>query len=456
MKTYAEQITAYDARRSAAVGAMKSIMDKSAEAGETLDAAEQEEYDGHEKDIEAIDGQLKRLKSLDKLNAETAKVVNGGNDDDAGRSRQVGTQVQVKGDNVPKGIRYVRFLGAKYLAYKHQLNAADVARARWPDTPEVEIALRAAVAAGTTSDTTNAGPLVVQQNIASEFAQLLVPATIIGRIPGLRAVPFNIKVPRATQNPTGYWVGEGKIKPLSAMAFDSVTLGIAKVAGIVPITEELLRFSSPAAEGIILDGLRDALAYRTDRDFLDPSKAADDISPASITNGVTAITPTGSTADAFRDDLGSMLANYMAANQNVGGLVLVTTSTMAMRLSLMRNTLGNKEFPDITINGGFLEGIPVITSENIAAPTGSPFDGTLIVAINASEVMLADEGGIEIDVSREASLQMDSAPDSPETASTVAVSLWQHNMVAFKAERFINWKKRRTEAVQYINGANYK
>jgi hypothetical protein len=72
--------------------------------------------------------------------------------------------------------------------------------------------------------------------------------------------------------------------------------------------------------------------------------------------------------------------------------VLVTTSTMAMRLSLMRNTLGNKEFPDITINGGFLEGIPVITSENIAAPTGSPFDGTLIVAINANEVMLADEG----------------------------------------------------------------
>jgi HK97 family phage major capsid protein len=457
MKTYAEQITAYDARRASAVAAMKSIMDKSAEAGETLDADEQEEYDGHEKDIEAIDGQLKRLKSLDKLNAATAKPVNGAGEDDASRSRTVGTtQVTVKGDNLPKGIRYVRFLGAKYLASQQFRPAADIAKEMWPDTPEVELALRSAVAAGTTSDTTNAGPLVVQQNIASEFAQLLVPATIIGRIPGLRAVPFNIKVPRATQNPTGYWVGEGKVKPLSAMAFDSVTLGIAKVAGIVPITEELLRFSSPAAEGIILDGLRDALAYRTDRDFLDPSKASDDVSPASITNGVTAITPTGTTADAFRDDLGSMLANYMADNQAVGGLVLVTTSTMAMRLSLMRNTLGNKEFPDISINGGFLEGIPVITSENIAAPTGSPFDGTLIVAINASEVMLADEGGVSIDISREASLQMDSAPDSPEAASTISVSLWQHNMVAFKAERFINWTKRRSAAVQYINGANYK
>lgn len=455
MQTYAEQITAYDARRASAVAAMKSIMDKSAEAGETLDADQQEEYDGHEKDIEAIDGQLKRLKSLDKLNASTAKAVSGASEDDGSRSRLIGT-VQVKGDNVPKGIRFVRYLGAKYLASQHHQPAADIAKQMWPDTPEVEMALRSAISAGTTTDTVNAAPLVVQQNIASEFAQLLVPATIIGRIPGLRAVPFNIKVPRATQNPTGYWVGEGKVKPLSAMAFDSVTLGISKVAAIVPITEELLRFSSPSAEGIILDGLRDALAYRLDRDFLDPSKAADDISPASITNGVTAVTPTGSTADALRDDLGSMLANYMAVNQSVGGLVLVTTSTMAMRLSLMRNTLGNKEFPDINVNGGFLEGIPVITSENIASPTGSPFDGTLIVAINASEIMLADEGGVEIDISREASLQMDSAPDSPATASTVSVSLWQYNMVAFKAERFINWKPRRSGAVQLISGANYK
>jgi hypothetical protein len=78
------------------------------------------------------------------------------------------------------------------------------------------------------------------------------------------------------------------------------------------------------------------------------------------------------------------------------------------------------------------------------------------VAINANEVMLADEGGVEIDVSREASLVMDSAPDSPETASTVTVNLWQHNMVAFKAERYVNWKKRRAEAVQLISGAAYK
>jgi len=69
--------------------------------------------------------------------------------------------------------------------------------------------------------------------------------------------------------------------------------------------------------------------------------------------------------------------------------------------------------------------------------------------------MLADDGGVEIDISREASLQMESAPDSPATASTVLVSLWQHNMVAIRAERFINWKKSRDGAVQFIQNAKY-
>lgn len=66
---------------------------------------------------------------------------------------------------------------------------------RWKvETPEVVQVLRAAVAAGTTSDAVWAGPLVVYQNLQSEFVEYLRPLTIIGRIPGLRMVPFKIKI----------------------------------------------------------------------------------------------------------------------------------------------------------------------------------------------------------------------------------------------------------------------
>ena len=208
---------------------------------------------------------------------------------------------------------------------------------------------------------------------------------------------------------------------------------------------------SPSAEMLIRNALVSAVAYLTDRDFLDPTKAeAVGVSPASITYGVTPITATGTTADALRDDLGTLLSEYAEANMGLSGLVLVMTAQQAIKISLMRNSLGQKEFDTIGVAGGTLEGIPVVISENIVSTGGSPVDGGLIVAINAPEILLADDGQVNID------MQMETTPDSPASASTVLTSLWQHNMVAFRAERMIHWKARRSGAVQFIQNAKYQ
>lgn len=60
-----------------------------------------------------------------------------------------------------------------------------------------------------------------------------------------------------------------------------------------------------------------------------------------------------------------------------------------------------------------------------------------------------------VDVSREASVQMNSTPDDPQTASTILTSLWANNLLGIRAERMITWRKRRAQAVAYISGANY-
>lgn len=461
-KTYAEQISAFETTKSAKVAEIDTIMDAAAEKGETLDAEAKEKCDTLESEVKEIDEHLVRLRAADERSKRLAVPAAGASVEDASTSRG-GVQVVQARRNVEKGIIFTRLLGAKYLAHKSNgmVNPLDVARNKFGDTPEVEAILRAefqkaAVAAGSTHDTTWASPLVELTNATGEFVELLRAATIINRIPGMRRVPFNIKVPRGTADPIAYWVGEGSVKPLSSMAFDSIELLFNKVAGIVAINEELMKFSNPAVEGLVRDGLVAAVAKLTDYDFLDPTKAeVTGVSPASITNGVTPITASGTTADALRTDFGNMIAEYLEANMGISGLVLVMTSTQAMRLSLMLNTLGQSEFPSITAQGGSLMGIPVITSENIAPTGGSPIDGYPIIAINAPEILIADDGGIEVDISREASLQMDSAPDSPNTASTVLVSLWQRNMVAIRAERFITWKPRRSGAVQYIRYGKY-
>jgi hypothetical protein len=107
------------------------------------------------------------------------------------------------------------------------------------------------------------------------------------------------------------------------------------------------------------------------------------------------------------------------------------------------------------MNGGTAWGLPVITSEGVPSTGGSPTDGDPIIVASTPDILLADDGQVAIDVSREATLQMDSAPDSPPVASTVMYSLFQNNGVAIRAERYINWAKRRSTAVAYIQNAKY-
>lgn len=463
-KTYAEQIASFEATRAAKAAEMDTLMEKSMESGETLDKEAKEAYDTLVDEVKEIDDHLVRLRAAEERNKNAAVAVAGSSAVAASESRASHVSVQVR-KALPKGYGFVRLLGARYMAKEYSTPAWEIAKSKgWGDDlvnllklPHSEV-IKAAMAPASTTDSTWAGPLVTYNNLQEEFIELLRPLTVIERIPGLRRVPFNIKVPRETGATTAYWVGQGSPKPLSQGAFDTVTLDFSKIAGITTMTQELLKFSRPNAEPILINSLTKAIAYLMDRDFLDPSKAvATGVSPASITNGATSITATGTTTAAFRTDFGLLISQFsMANNGSISDVVIVMSQTQALRLALMRNDFGAKEFPDMSKDGGSIEGFPVVASENIVANGGSPTDGWPIVAMRASDILLADDGAVDVDISTEASLQMDSAPDSPNTASTVLVSLWQNNLVGIRCERFINWVKARTTSVYYITGANYR
>jgi HK97 family phage major capsid protein/HK97 family phage prohead protease len=458
MKTASEQITALETSRAAKAARMAEIMQKSIDEGRSTDESEQEEFDGLEAEVAAIDGDLKRFRALEKANVQAARIVDVKEKADPRPSARVDVKA-----NVPAGTAFTRYAMA-LMASKGNLMQAEQIAKRWDDqTPEVSTVIKAAVAAGTTTDAEWAKPLVEYTNMASEFAELLRPATIIGRIPGLRRVPFNIKVPRQTGGSSASWVGEGAPKPVSELAFDQISLGFTKLAGIVVMTEELVRFSNPSAEAIVRQDLIDTIVQTMDKDFVDPAKAASaGVSPASITNGVTPVVASGTDADAVRADVQNLFGKFVTANMSLAGAVWIMTEMQALSLALMLNPLGQPEFPGLSITGGTggtFFGLPVVLSENIPANpgSGSPLTGagSRIILAKAPEILLADDGQVLLDASNQASLQMDSAPTNPPTATTVMVSLWQMNMVGIRAERFINWTKRRAGAVQYIDSANY-
>lgn len=454
-----EQIKSFESTRSAKAARLEEIMAKAAEEGRTLDASESEEYDTIEGELKSIDGHLGRLRGLEKSMASSAKPVEPGRVSSVSKGHEVRDNAVIRVERtLPKGTSFTRYAIALARSKGNLMQAVEVAKGWEESTPEVVTVLKAAVAAGTTTDPAWAAPLVEYQTMASEFIELLRPQTIIGKIQGLRRVPFNIKMSGQTSGSSVNWVGEGKPKPVSALAFDTTTLRFTKAAGIVVLTDELVRFSNPSAEALVQADLTASMAQFLDVAFVDPAIAeVAEVSPASITHGVTPIVASGTTADALKADVKRLFAAFLAANMTPAGAVWIMTPTMALTIGMMTNALGQAEFPGIDMNGGTFMGLPVIVSESVPANpgSGSPVTGAgqRLILAKASEILLADDGGVTIDVSREASLQMDSAPTA---GATELVSLWQNNMVALRAERFINWKRRRLQAVGYIDSANYE
>lgn len=453
-----EQIKSFEATRAAKVARLNEITEKAVEAGRSKDASEKEEFDSLTDEIKSIDEELKDLKTMEAINVQKAaplQAAAGENPRTAAAARS--PHIVMTQRKLAPGTAFTRYVMALARSKGNLFEASEFAK-RWDnETPEVSTVLKAAVAAGTTTDADWAAKLVDYQTLASEFVELLRPLTILGRfgtggVPSLRRVPFNVRMAVQTGGGTYAWVGEGAAKPVGALVIGEITLRWAKAAGIIVVTDELMRNSSPSVESVVRNDMLKGMAAFSDLQFIDPSVVAvNNVSPASITNGVTPVTATGVTAEHLRADLATLWDTYWTANLAPTSGVFIMSNRMAMRLSLLRNALGAKEFPDMTPLGGVLEGFPVIASEAVPASSA----GEMIIFVNADDIFFSDDGPVTIDASREASLQMDSAPDEPTAAGTVLVSLWQRNLIGLRAERYMNWAKRRAGAVGYITDANY-
>jgi HK97 family phage major capsid protein/HK97 family phage prohead protease len=440
--TIAEQITQFEKTRGTKSARMTELMTAAAAENVTLDDKQTDEYDGLALEVKAIDAHLVRLRDQEKTNAAAAVAVAPIPIVAAAAAAARNTPiVQVK-SLLPKGTAFVRYCQAVAACHGDLLRAVEWAK-QWKDTtPEVELVLKAAVAPGTSTDATWAGPLAPIQPLATEFLELLRPSTILGKVDGFIRVPFNVSVPAQTGGGTYGWVGQGAPKPVTKLTFGTVTITITKCAGIIVITEELARNSNPSAEAIIQQDMINGIATFLDVQFIDPAQAAvAGVSPGSITNGVAPITSAGTSPANARTDVIAMMNAFTAALIPISGATLIMSEANALALSAALNPLGQPLFPGLTMTGGVGPlGVKVVTSQS---------SGNNVVLVSPGCILYADDGGVTIDVSREASVQMDSAPDNPALATTVLTSLWQNNLVGLRAERFINWKKARTGCVAY-------
>lgn len=467
MKTYKEQIADLEATRAAKAARMAEIQKTATEAGQTKDAAQKEEFDTLAAEIGQIDGELKDLSVLEKMNITQVESANevqraAGNPGANHASPRI-TVVQTK---LEPGIKFARMAlcvaRAKALQKDGRfVSPEDIYRSekRWMDTAaDVAIALKTAVNANDSTTSGGASEWAYAQNIASEFIEYLRPRTLIGRIQGWRNVPFNVRVGGMSGGTTGYWVGQGLSIPTSRPTSTSVSLGITKVAGISVITKELAMLSSPSAELMVRNDLARAIQQKLDTGLIDPnSGGVANVTPASLTYGATARQASGTDYAAFKADWKAMTTNFYANNLSLDGAVIIMKEELAEALSLMVTSLGNPQFPGLTPTGGTLMGRPVFVTQ-VADTSGSPDFDNMLILLQPGEVFLADDGVATVEASDQVSLQMDDAPTNKSTATATAtslISMYQTESIAIKGVRHINWIAARSNICQYIRTAAY-
>lgn len=437
-----KQIEALQKKRNAHLDAMQALSDTAATEERLFTDDEQKAFDKDQGEVRDIDSQLERLEAAEQQLARRAQpaLQPAGGDPPP--------LVEVRAFKPFAAQAFTRYAMALAAAKGNLVGAIEVAK-RWErETPDVIAVLRAAVAAGTTTDPTWAGPLVYYQNLVSEFIEFLRPQTIVGQLSGYRTVPFNVRIPRQTAGSTANWVGEGTSKPVSALAFDAITFPFAKLAVIIVITQELARFSNPAAEMLVRDDMVAAVQQAIDTSFIGSTAGVAGVRPAGINNASPNIPSSGNTLAAVTTDLSSALLAMTENNIALRNPVWIMGLQARMFIATLRDPMGNFAFPTMMNKPYSLFGIPVIES-NVIVPAGGPPTTSSITLLEQSELMLADDGQTMLDASQEASLQMDSAPATPPTP---LVSLWQQNLLGIKAEHFIYWMMRRTNAVQEITG----
>lgn len=464
--TLAELIKMWQTKRADALKAQEALAMKAATDGEgrTFTDEEQREFDDLGAQIGKIDQQITSLESLsERLSKEArpAGVENKSGDltdeeleAEAARIRAGGSPAVIKRrhEDAFEGQSFTRKCIAEALSFVDRRSPVVIARERWGKSDPMLVEVIKADVEGHSSVTGEPGAELVSTDAkyTGDFLDFLYAQTVFDRL-ALREVPANVSIKGIDGAATGYWVGEGKAIPASEISAQANALGRLKVAGLAVMSLEWLRDSSPSGELVVRDALVEALSQATDSKFFSADAAVSGVSPAGILNGIASLGSNGYALDNVYEDLQELFNAFISAKNAGGDLNFVMNKSLAQALALMRNALGQKAFPELTRNGGNFEGVNTLTGDNIDANT--------IALVKPRDIYKIGDEGLRIEVSRDATIEMSDAPAQdilgPTSPTGKTANMFQTDSVAIKTVRSINFARRRSSAVAYIDDADY-
>jgi len=351
-----------------------------------------------------------------------------------------------KEQNEGKGNNAAKFLRALAAGKGDPEKAARHVKKNWGDEKFSKELLESDFDAG--------GVLVPDQYVAEIIDLLSAQSTV--RAMGATTMPMSrgsMSIPKLTKGATSSYVGESEKGGSSQQEFGSIQMSAKKLKTLVPISNDLIRDSSPRADSIVRDDMVRSMALREDiafiRDDGTENKPKGMYYWAASDNKFNVSDDSGSTTlDTVTNDLIKALFKLEGKDvpmTRVGWIFHPRTKYFLMKL---RDGNGNYAFRE-EMQNGMLLGYPFMTTTqiptNLDASTDGDDDESEIYLADFGQLIIADNTELIIDVSTEASFYDGSSQ----------VSAFDNDLTLMRAIARHDFGSRYDEAISVIEAVDW-
>lgn len=244
------------------------------------------------------------------------------------------------------------------------------------------------VLTGERSDTADAPGLIGTDHMANQFIDTLRANTLLGRLGArfLTGLNGNVSMPKKTANASFGWLAESAGATPSDLTVGNVQLSGKHVGGVVPMTFELMRQSSPAIEQLVRQDMLEGLALAIDNAGFNGTGASNQPTGILNTAGVQTITLADTTGKipTFAEIV-EMEGKLDEVNALMGNLSYAFRPTIHSALKVAKKDAGSGEF---VISGGEANGYKAYSSTQL--PANASLFG------NYSDVLVGTWGMVEL------------------------------------------------------------
>lgn len=249
----------------------------------------------------------------------------------------------------------------------------------------------------------SAGGFLVPEVLASELIGLLYNKLSVYQA-GARRIPMpngNLLIPRMDTGATVGYIGENGRLGKTQQVFGDIKLSSKKLGAVIPMSNDLLRSSSMAADTYIRDDLVKQMYLKMDLKTL--YGLGTDNEPHGLASLLNSSNIVGSSTTAFTADIPSTLIGvlYQANVPMTNPYWIINGVTYSYLLNLKTST-GAYIFADEMLTAKTLRGFPYIVSNQVSYTAGSPGYVDIFLG-DFSEFIIGEQMGMQIETSREAS-----------------------------------------------------